>query len=496
MTTFLYSGDLFPTYAPVYVPALPLLSLSPSERDLISRLQMRAWRARSQMEMWDAYYRGNQIMTNLGIALPPELDGLKVVLGWPRIAVDPYVERLALDSFRLIGQTSADRTLSELRLANNMEAEESVAFTESLVMGRSWWTINNDPDEDMPCIHAESPLNISAEFDPRNRKPRAALQSYWYDNRRCAALYTPDQTIFINEDDKGQWEIVDRDQHNFGIVPVVHMPNRPRAAAREGVSEISTELMSITDAACRTLLNLTAASEFYSVPQKLILGATEADFIDKDGNRKTPWETYIGRILALQRDAEGALPEIKQFDAYDPSVFTKVLEMYASQAAGILGAPPQDLGLYTQGNPVSAEAAQVSESRRDRRTKRMHANFGKSLVETAQIAMRFMNKGELPAGYDRLAADWQDPQIVNFTGYSDGLSKLATEGLVPHANDVVLRKLGFNAVEREQMITALEAEPGMQIVTAIGTAVATRAVRAASVLANAATAQQEAPPGV
>src|SRR5690349_613552 len=108
-------------------------------------------------------------------------------------------------------------------------------------------------------------------------------------------------------------------------------------------------MRSITDAACRTLLGLEVAREIYSVPQK------------------TAWDTYITRVLALERDEDGNLPEIKQLQAYDPSVFTKLLDWYASAMAGMVAATPQDMGLYTQGNPASAEAVTAGEARRDRR---------------------------------------------------------------------------------------------------------------------------------
>lgn len=475
--------QMFPA---LYVPTLSALHLSESEQQTVARLQARVFRHRALMLINEAYYQGMQVITNLGIALPPELDGIRVILGWPRIAVDPYVERLGLDSFRRASDTKADATLTDLRTATDMDAEEQLAFTDALVMGRAWWLVGTDPDgEDSPDVCAESPLNIAAEWDPRTRKPSAVLQSYYMNDRRCAALYLPDQTISLSEDDKGQWEITNRDQHNLGMVPVVRMANRPRAGWRDGMSEITPEVMSITDAATRTLLNLTAASEFYSVPQKLILGATEEDFIKADGDKATAWETYIGRVLALQRDPEGALPEVHQFQAYDPAVFTKVIEMYASQMAGVLAAPPQDLGLYTQGNPVSAEAAQVSESRRDRRTRRMHANFGCSLVEVAQLAMRFMNGGELPKEYREIAADWRDPQMVNFTGYADGMSKLMGEGAIPRGSDVALRRLGFNAVERRQMDEERRANPAEQIIDTLGRSVEGKAERMANALVAA-----------
>jgi hypothetical protein len=263
------------------------------------------------------------------------------------------------------------------------------------------------------------------------------------------------------------------------------MANRARTNFRDGCSEITTELMSVTDAVCRSLLNLTAASEFYSVPQKLILGATEEDFLDTSGNRKSAWETYIGRILALQRDSEGALPEVKQFEAYDPSIFTKVIEMYAAQAAGIIGATPQELGLYTDGNPVSAEALQVSEARRDRRAKRMQSEFGAAQKEIAQLALRFMHNGDLPTGYDRLSVNWADTQMVNFTGYSDGIAKLAQEGMLARGSDVALQKLGFNASQRRQIAEEIAQDPSAQLINTLGTSVQGKAIRMANALVAA-----------
>lgn len=479
-----------PTFSPVYIPDLPTIGLSEDERALISRLQMQAFLQRGPMLLTEAYYLGEQVMTNLGIALPPELSALRAVLGWPAMAVDPYAERLAVDCFRRGGELSADETLGDLWLANAMAAEESIAFTDALIFRNVWWAVTrretDEPNADLPRMCAESPVNVAATWDVRTRKPKAVLQSYWENDRRRAVLYTPAQNVFIGEDDNGVWQLVGRDQHNFGMVSMIRMVNRPRTANRDGSSEIRTALMSIVDAACRAVVNLDVASEFYSVPQKLILGATEEDFIGSDGQKKSAWETYIGRVLALQRDSEGALPEVKQFDAYDPSVFTKVIEMYAGQAAGIIAALPQDMGLYTDGNPVAPEALQTAEARRDRRAKRMQADFGRGMVELAQMAMRYVNDGDLPSDYERIAVDWTDSQMVNFTGYADGLSKLAQEGMIARGSDVALKKLGFNEVQRRQIKAELDASPAEQIVNELGTSVEGKGIRMANALIAAA----------
>jgi hypothetical protein len=187
-------SPLQPYFSTVYIPDLRSLNLSEDEQATISRLQMRMWRQRSWMLTTDAYYRGMQIISNLGIAIPPELNDLRILVGWPKVAVDPYVERLSIDSFRVSNSTKADETLSDMWISAGMEAEQSVAFLESLVMGRAYYTVGSGlEDGDPPCIGVESPLNMSVGWDARTRKPKEALQSYWMDSRRHAALYLPER---------------------------------------------------------------------------------------------------------------------------------------------------------------------------------------------------------------------------------------------------------------------------------------------------------------
>lgn len=448
-----------PYFSPVYIPTLPSLSLTEDERQLIGMLQLRAWRQRALMQLTDAYYRGEQVITNLEIAIPPELSLLRTLVGWPRIAVDPLVERLSADGFRLPTATDSDPYLEEVWLGNGMDAEQSLLFTDAFAMGRGWITLGSPAESgDVPVMCVESPLNIAVQWDVRSRKPKALLQSYWLNDRRHAALYTPNQTIHVDEDDNGQWQLTDRDVHNFGMVTAVRLANKPRTNVRDGASEITAEVMSITDAACRTLLGLEVAREFYSVPQKVILGATEDDFKSADGTAKSAWEAYITRILALERDEDGNLPQIHQFTPYDPAVFTKIIEMYASQMGGILGAPAQELGIYTQGNPVSADAANVAEARRDRRARHKQKMSGPSLIEAMQMAVRFDNKGVLPDKFKRLAVDWTDPAMFNLAAVSDGLGKQVAAGMIPATSDVTLKKAGWSAVERAQLEQDRKAE--------------------------------------
>lgn len=472
LTTFPWT---VPTFAPVSFPALPALTLTDREKDLIGRMTQRRQADEHDLLLENAYYMGEQIVENLKIAIPEDLaKKLRTIVGWPRIAVDPYVERMGVDGFRLPGETDINSDLADLWAENDCATEQSMAFTDALAMRRSYWLVGSAPEPGgAPRVTVESPLNMTVLWDSTGRIPAAAWQTFHVDETPHATLLLPEQTIEVEADSRGQWVVVNRDQHGYGRVSVTRMANNPRTYARNGFSEITPELMSIVDSACRTLLGLEVARELYSVPKHLILGATEADFQDPTGATRTAWETYITRLLAFERDENGDVPDVKQLTAYDPTVYTKLIEMYASQAAGILAAVPQDLGLYTDGNPTSAEAAAVYEGRRDRRARRKQTQWSGSIVAVMQEAMRYQNGGDLPAQFRRIAVDWADVSLPTPTATTDAVTKQITAGAVPPVSDVTLKRLGYNAVERAQLAQDREAAASDSLLRDIATSLAT-----------------------
>lgn len=455
VTTFDYPSPLDfneRRFSPTSFPTLPTLSLSEADRDLIRRLDQQP-RDIADMQLSDAFYKGEQVVADLGIAIPREIsDKLHCLVGWPRMAVDPYVERIAVDGFRLPGATDADAHLGDVWAANQMASEFGVALTDALSMKRAYAIVGSpDVKGDSPRISVESPLNMNVLWDVSGRRSQAALQTYEVAGDKRAVLYAPDRTIFVAQNDRGEWVIEDRDDHGFGVVPVVRIANNPRSNNRDGYSEITPELRAIVASACRVLLGVEVAGQLYSVPRQLILGATESDFQAADGTAKTAWDTYISSVLALERDEDGNLPEVKQLQAYDPSAFTKVFDMLAAQAAGILSAPPQDLGLYTSGNPVSNESWAASEGRRDRRARSKQRTLEPQLVDLMQLVVRFEHNGDLPAEYRRVEVDWADVSIQTPGVTSDAVSKQIAAGAIPKRSDVTLKRLGYSAVERARL---------------------------------------------
>jgi|GEM_PF-1490493 len=442
-----------PMFYPTSIPTLPLLTLSEDERRLIALLQYRQQHDRSNMELCKSYFKGAQAIDNLKMAVPDEIAAvLRTLVGWPRLAVNPYVERLAFDGFRLPGETDINQDLQDVCTDNGLAAEQNLAYKDALTMGRGYW-VGGSPDESgySPKITVESPLNMGVLWDLNGISAKSAIQSYMVDNQCHSVVLMRGLTLEVAQDENLIWQLVNRDAHGFDFVPVVRMANDPETENRDGNSAITPELMSIVDGACRTLLGLEVARELYSAPRVAIIGAALESFQNADGTKRSQWDTYIHKLLGLERDEDGNLPTIQQLSSYDPATFTKLIEMYASQAAGIMAAQPQELGLYTQGNPVSADAYDGLDLTRNRRAELMQDYFATPLVRVMQMAMRFQNNGVLPEQFRRIEVDWRSVRHLSLAQAADPLSKLIASNSIPPRSDVTLKAAGFTAVQRQQM---------------------------------------------
>lgn len=439
--------------APTSIPTLPLLGLRGDEVELLHRLDREGQPDRFDIEVEDSFYRAEMVVKNLGISIPDELwEKLRVVLGWARVAVDPYVERLSCEGFRLPGGTDVDPRLGEIWEANGLAREQSMAFTDALSMRRAYWLVGSDPEgSDIPRITVESPLNMSVLWDGTGREIIAARQSYMVGTRERQSVMLRGQTIQIERDEFNKWVVVDRDEHGFDRVPVVRMANNPRTTNRGGQSQITPDLRSLIVMGCQREIELALASNLYSTPRILLLGAALANFMDSGGKAISAWKSYISLINVLERDEEGQVPEVKQLQTYDPSTYTKVVDHLASQAAGAMSAVPQELGLYTSGNPTSVEAFQAMEWSRDLKARKKKREFGVDLADVMKMAVRFQNNGALPAEFARIATDWADIELQSDAVVTDSVTKQIAAQSIPATSDVTLKRLGYSAVERAQL---------------------------------------------
>lgn len=472
--------SLLPPLTGASVGSPNVIGLTPDEQSLVTGLSVRMATQTMYAALRYSYYDGTQRMQNLGISVPAQLQGIRTVVDWPRICVDPLVQRAQPDGFRLAGASDVDDELAEHWRANDMDAEAPLAFLDSLVAGRGYMIVGSpDVPGDSPLITVESPLNLAMIWDPRTRQSTAAYQSYEVEGVYRAVLYTRDGTVAMSRDQSSPWTIDSREQHGFGEVPVVRFPNRARTADREGRSEITAPIMNTTDSACRTLLGMEIAREFYSIPHRYILGASESDFVGADGTPKTAIDMAMNKFLALERDELGQLPTVGQFTAFDPSVFTKIVDEHAQLMSSYTGMPPAYFGQASTANPASADAIRVSENGLVRRAQQVQAQFGGPLRQVMRLVWRFANDAQpVPAEVKRMEVDWNEAATRTPAATTDAIFKQVQMGAIPATSDVTLSELGWSALQRDRLAADRAVDQGAAVLAELATSLQAKQARA------------------
>lgn len=412
----------------------------------------------------DAYYDGVKRLQALGLALPPEMRQLQVVVNWPRLVVDSLEERIDLQGFRMFGSDEPDDRLWSWWQANSLDEESGLGHLEALVQGRGYVTVGfDDDDPETPVITVESARNMAADVDNRTRKVTAALRLYDHDpggEARSATLYVPGRTIYWSRD-QGRWRVVETIETGLDVVPVVPMVNKSRLHDRGGRSEMS-DVMDLTDAACRALTNLQGAQELLGFPTRYVFGISESDMRDQSGNAVPKWEAYLGRFNAI--GDENA--KVIQLPGADLRNFTQTVDSYARIVASLTGMPPHYMGLSNgDANPASADAIRSGEARHVKRAERKCRVFGGAWEEVMRLAMLVVD-GSIPDEAKRMEAFFADPATPTKAQTADAVTKLHGAGLIPA--ELAWEDLGWSPERIRRAKELMADDPTAQLVKSLG----------------------------
>ncbi|WNN93653.1 portal protein [Arthrobacter phage CallinAllBarbz] len=398
------------------------------------------------------YYDSKQIIRQLGIAVPPQLSLLETVSGWPSKAVDILDRRIGFDSLVASGESDpfgVDQIFAE----NEIEFQASQIHTAALKYGTTFLpVVPGDVASGDPAIRIvpRSALEMTGIYDRSRRRLRAALSI----NRNEAGQL--DEFLFILPDRwVTGWRVgtmwrTRTIPHNLGHVPVGIVAYRPDLDRPFGKSKISRAIMSLTDQGVRTMLRTEIAAEFFSVPQRYVLGANEEAFVDRDGNPRTGWEVTIGNILALSRDEDtltgDGMPTVGQFPQMSMQPHTEHLRTVASAFAGEANIPVGSLGIIHD-NPASDAAMQTAYLDLVQDAERCHTTFGTGYVKAAQFAV--MLRDGLDAVPDELRtmrARFRNASTPTKAAQTQAVVEQVREGILPADSEVTLEELGYSKV--------------------------------------------------
>lgn len=446
------------------------MSLTPDELGLVEYLSKKLEHHEYKNYMLERYYEGKNRLKDLRISIPPQLTTVESVVGWAGTAVDVLEERLDLEGFL----SPVDLGVNEIFRANELDLESSMGHKDALIFGTGFVTVGKGMEgEADPLITIESPKKMTALYDLRTRRLAAALLVNRDDDDyqpATATLYLPNENIYL-EKVKKSWVDVARDQHNLGRVLVAQLPNNPRTNEPTGRSEITRAVRSYTDSAMRTLLGAEVAREFYSAPQRYILGASEDTFLDADGKPLNPWSVYQGRVLGIPfNEAENVMPQVGQFQANDTRPYFEQIRSYAQLLAAETAIPASYLGFQTD-NPSSADAIRQMEARLVKRAERRQRQFGRAWTEVAKLSL-LVRDGSIPAEANNIRAIWRDASTPTRAAAADEAVKLISAGVLLPDSDITYNRIGLSDSDKEVLRTEKKIASATNLVANLANAAA------------------------
>ena len=344
----------------------------------IEYLRRKLAQKRPRVDLRYRYYDMKYLVKDLNISTPPDLRTWMSTLGWCGTAVDSLADRLAFEGFR-----DDAFNMTEVFKANNQDVMLDAAFLGALISACDFFYITED-ETGFPVMRVIDGRKATGVIDPITNmltEGYAVLEEDEYFRPTMEAYLIPFQTD-VYESGK----FVRSYKHSAPYPLLVPMIYRPDATRPFGHSRIKRSMMNIVQSAVRTMKRSEISAEFYSFPQKYILG------MDPDAERMDKWRATMSSMLRIDKDEDGDKPVVGQFQMAAQTPHSEQLRMLAGLFAGETGLTLDDLGFPSQ-NPSSSEAIKAAHE---------------TLRLTARKAQRTFGVGILNAGY--LAACVRDNQ--------------------------------------------------------------------------------------
>lgn len=329
---------------------------------------------------YDSKFREN----DFGITIPPHIRQMyRSSLGWCAKAVDSLADRLVFKEF------SNDLfDLNEIFNLNNPDIFFDSAILSALISSCCFIYISMG-NEGYPRLQIIEGSEATGVIDPITgllKVGYAVLDKTDNGNPKTEVIFLPDRTEYYLEG-----KLYSSVKNPAGIPLLVPIIYRPDAVRPFGRSRITRASMYFQAHAKRTLERADVTAEFYSFPQKYVVGLSQdAEPLDK-------WKATVSSMLQFTKDDEGESPKLGQFSQPSMSPFTEQLRTLASGFAGETGLTLDDLGFITD-NPSSAEAIKASHE---------------TLRITARKAQRCFGSGFLNVGYVARCLEDEYPYLRN-----------------------------------------------------------------------------------
>ncbi|GEO48473.1 phage portal protein [Companilactobacillus kimchii] len=333
---------------------------------LRNKLSHRRFRVNMRYKQYAMKYHEN----DPGITIPPEIrNQYHAVLGWCAKGVDSLADRLVFRDF-----DNDDFKVNEIFHDNNPDVFFDSAVLSALIGSCSFVYISKADDQiRLQVIEASNATGIIDPITGLLTEGYAVLKRDDFGNPISEAYFTAQLTTFITG--KDVTNIPNHTNHPL-LVPIIYRPDAVRPFGR---SRITRSGMYYQKYAKRTLERADITAEFYSFPQKYVVG------LSNDSEPMDSWKAAISSMLQFTKDDEGDSPKLGQFTTSSMTPFTEQLKTAAAGFAGEMGLTMDDLG-FASDNPSSVEAIKASHENLRLSGRKAQRSFGSGLLNVAYLA--------------------------------------------------------------------------------------------------------------
>ncbi len=462
------------------VPRMPDVAGLPGRLAGDLRLLFNVWGAKIWRNvMRSRYYHGHNTLKDLGIAIPPSLTTIETVVSWPQKAVDALAVRSRLNAFT--GDKGVTDELDGIAAANDLFNTYRMAVVSELTHSCAAMTVTRGEDGS-PIIRAHSATTCAMLWDFDRHRIRCGVTAADVDEwgqPTAYNLYEDDCIVLFRRMSDGRWvwQVMPQPPSRPLMEPLIFRASLDRPF---GMPRISRAVMSITDSAVRTALRSEISAEFFTSPQKYLLGAPEDLFepmdegdVDRESQRALPgmtkWEAYLGSILAVTRDEDGNVPAFGQLAASSMEPHIAYMRNLAARFSGATNVPISELGIV-QDNPSSAEAIYAAKEALIIEAEDLNESNGAAMRNVARMALAVAGNKPLDAltpEEKAIGCYFMNPSRPSLASQTDAMLKQASvfPGIV--RTRVYWEELGYRDEQIDEIMAQMDRDAGSQVLQSV-----------------------------
>lgn len=365
------------------------------------------------------YYESKDELLRLSDTMPERLKLMyRSVSGWCARAVDALADRLI---FREISGEDGDVFgLNDIfTLSNGDELFDNVILS-ALIASCCFIYVSKGEDgfPRLQVIDGGNATGIKDEITGMLSEGYAVLERDNNNGKPLLEAYFTAEATYITDTKTGK---TDRYSNPSGFPLLAPIIYRADAMRPFGHSRISRTCMYLQQYAKRTLERSEVSAEFYSFPQKYVLGLSDkAEQMDN-------YRATMSAMLRFDKDDDGDRPTVGQFQQQSMQPYLDQLRTAASAFAGETGLTVDDLG-FVADNPSSSDAIKASHESLRLTARKAQRSFSRGFINAGFLAACVRdNFAYRPDQFYKLKVKWEpifEPDAAMLAAIGDGAFKI------------------------------------------------------------------------